>query len=197
MKIREGNERDARAVAHLHAAGISEGFLSSLGPRFLAGLYRCIARDESSILYVAVDDHGRVRGMIAGSEDTGALYRRFARREGIVAAITSVPRLLRRSRSVWETWRYGAGSADDLPPAELLSVAVDRDARRAGVGRRLFDALLEEFERREIAAVKVVVGGRNDDMVGLCHRAGFRDTTTISVHGTVPSKVLVWSPRSR
>jgi len=197
MNIRVGTDRDARAAAHLHAAGIGEGFLSSLGPRFLSGLYRSIARDERSLLYVGIDDHDRVVGMIAGTEDVHGLYHRFARREGIIAALTSAPRLLRRGRSVMETWRYGATNGTDLPAAELLSVAVAEGARRSGLGQQLFDVLLREFERRDVAPVKVVVGGRNDNMLRLCRRSGFADATTINVHGNAVSKVLVWSPPPR
>ena len=44
FSVRPGPRRDASAVASLHARLIAEGFLSSLGPRFLTRLYRRITR---------------------------------------------------------------------------------------------------------------------------------------------------------
>ena len=139
MTIRRGTHDEAREAARLHASSITEGFLPRLGPRFLAFLYQRIARDDRSFLFV--DDSGAagLDGMIAGTSDVGALYRRFAVRDGWAAALVAAPHIVRNLRPVVETWRYGRGADGDhdLPAAELLSVAVDDRARGRGVDHRL------------------------------------------------------------
>ena len=128
-------------------APITEGFLAALGPRFLAQLYRRVARGPDAFLLVAEgrtaegrtadggdgddgdDGDGAVRpplaGFLAGALDLRALYRRFALRHGLAAALPSLPRLVGALPQVWETVRHGAGPAADTAGAELLSVAVD------------------------------------------------------------------------
>ncbi len=199
MTIRAWTVYDAAAAAHLHATSITEGFLPTLGERFLTRLYRRIARDERSVLLVDVEG-GRVHGMIAGTEDVHALYKQFARRDGVVAGLVAAPRIARHARHVLETWRYGrAGTSDAvaLPPAELLAVAVAGDRRGAGTGHALVAALHREFTRRAVPAAKVVVGAGNEAALRLYERCGYREATTIAVHPETPSKVLVWSPSPR
>jgi ribosomal protein S18 acetylase RimI-like enzyme len=189
--------QDATAVARLHASSITEGFLPRLGPRFLSRLYRCIAGDPHSFLFIAEAEDGETSGMIAGTEDVHALYRRFLRRDGVIAAAVAAPRVLRNARAVLETWRYGRSEVDDLPTAELLAVAVDEGARGHGLGRALVAALNVEFERRGTAATKVVVGADNSGALQLYRGSGYREVTSIEVHQRVESKVLVWSPSPR
>ena len=197
MTIRRGTATDAREAARLHASSITEGFLPRLGSRFLTYLYKRIARDDQSFLFVADTGNGGLDGMIAGTSDVGALYRRFARHEGIAAATVAAPRIVRNLRPVFETWRYGRGADDDLPAAELLAVAVDDRARGRGVGHALVGELNGEFARRGTRAVKVVVGATNEGALRLYRACGYRDAATIEVHHDVSSKVLVWSPSSR
>src|SRR5258706_7932200 len=128
MNIRPATREETPVAARLHANSITEGFLSRLGPGFLARLYRRIVRDDHSFLFVAEHDNAIV-GMIAGTEDVSALYPRFARRDGVVAGIVAAPRLVRHAGAVLETWRYGGTDEAGLPSAELLAGAIDPVAR--------------------------------------------------------------------
>jgi ribosomal protein S18 acetylase RimI-like enzyme len=194
--IRAGTLNDTRRAAQLHASSITEGFLPRLGPRFLERLYRCVVKDNHSFLLVS-EDGGRVVAMIAGTEDVHALYKRFLRRDGVLAAVVAAPRVLRHARSVYETLRYGGSSTDELPPAELLAIAVEDAARGNGLGRALVDALNAEFARRGTPSSKVVVGAGNDAALRLYRASGYRDASTMEVHRDIPSQVLVWSPPAR
>ena len=69
---------DYRCVAKLHAASIDQGFLSTLGPRFLALLYRAIDESPDSVLILAREDD-QVVGFVAGTLDMGPVYRGLLR----------------------------------------------------------------------------------------------------------------------
>ena len=142
--IRPGSVADAGRAGDLHASQISGGFLSFLGPRFLARLYRRIVRRPSSFLLVA-EDHGQVVGFIAGSDDVRGFYRTFLLHDGFGAAVTTAPRLVRGWRRVLETLRHGTGTASGTGRGiELLAVAVDPDDQGRGIGADLVDAFLAQ-----------------------------------------------------
>lgn len=191
MIVRPGLERDAPAAARLHAEQIGEGFLSSLGPRFLTRLYRRIVRWPRAFLLVA-DEDGVVVGHAAATEDVGRLYRQFVLRDGLVAGAVAAPRLARRWRPVLETLRY-ASAHDQLPSAELLAVAVAAGSRGQGVGRALVTAANEELVRRGVDDARVVVAAANAPALALYRSAGFSPAASIRVHSGNSSEVLTWS----
>ena len=134
LTIRSGSEADAPTVAALHAGQITDGFLSFLGPGFLARLYRRIVRSPHSFLLVA-ESKGQVAGFIAGTADIGGLYRTFLWRDGPGAAIGVAGRLVRSWRRVIETLRHGSGDgAGRGDGVELLAVAVDPGGQGRGIG---------------------------------------------------------------
>jgi ribosomal protein S18 acetylase RimI-like enzyme len=200
VMVRLGTAADADAAARLHADLISEGFLAHLGPRFLRHLYRCVAQGPDSFLLMAdgtVDGTDRsglppVAGFLAGALDLRALYRRFALRQGFVAAFTSLPRLLTAFPRVWETLRHGVGAevSDDPSGAELLSIAVDPGWQGRHVGVHLVEGFLAEVERRGVAISQVVVGADNAPAVALYSRAGFRQVRTFELHRGTPSLLM-------
>lgn len=188
--VRAGSERDARVAARLHADEIAEGFLSSLGPRFLQLLYRRVVRSGGSFLLVA-EEGDAIVGHAAATEDVPRLYREFLRHEGVAAGAVAAPRLVRRWRSALETLRYPAVH-EDLPKAELLAVAVSSRSRGRGVGRALVAAANEELVRRGVRDARVVVANTNTAALRLYTSSGFCPSAEIRVHPDRPSQVLTW-----
>ena len=76
--------------------------------------------------------------------------------------------------------------------AELLSMAVEVDARGAGFGAELGVRFLDHMSQRGATEVRVVVGTDNATAAGLYRRLGFVDAATIEVHAGAESLVLVW-----
>jgi ribosomal protein S18 acetylase RimI-like enzyme len=189
--VRTGGLADVAAAARLHSEQIGEGFLSSLGPRFLARLYRRVVRWHRSFLLVAEED-GVVVGHAAATEDVAQLYRQFLRHDGLVAGLVAAPRLALRWRSALETLRYPSGH-DDLPPAELLAVAVDSSCRGRGIGKALVTAANEELARRGVDDARVVVAAHNQPAIALYLGSGYRPAAVTEVHASTPSRVLTWS----
>ncbi|MGH9293856.1 MAG: GNAT family N-acetyltransferase [Acidimicrobiales bacterium] len=196
LNYRLANHKDAGGLAELHARELPGSFLTSLGSGFLERLYETIVASEQSFAIVAVATDRRLAGFVAGTGDTGALYRRFLARRGAMASAAAISALVRSPRQALETLSYGSGrgrpATGTLPRAELLSLAVDPAWRRKGVGRGLVQAFQAEIGRRGAAASRVVVGSGNVAAISLYQGCGFRPVSSLEVHRGERSEVLVW-----
>jgi glycosyltransferase involved in cell wall biosynthesis/ribosomal protein S18 acetylase RimI-like enzyme len=193
--VRPARVGDAAAMARLHAAGMPDAFLPTLGHGFLTRLYRALATDPQAVALVAEDVDGVV-GFAAGVVSVGGFYRRFARRHGVAAALAAAPRLARPgvARRLLETVRYPAqagGSREPLPDAELLSIAVAPGRRSGGTGRLLAEGLLHGLAERGAEEIKVVVAAANGGANRFYAKVGFRHAGEHSVHQGTPSNVWI------
>jgi len=190
--VRPATATDAAAAARLHAAQISEGFLSLLGPGFLTRLYRRIVRTTDSFLLVAQID-GRVVGFVAGSGDVGALYRSFLLHDGVPAGLGAARQLAVGWRRAVETLRHGSdGGVGRGRGTELLAIAVDPGEQGSGIGGALVDSFLAEVGRRGGRSAFVVVASRNDGAVRLYERGGFVYGDRVELHAGTSSLLLQW-----
>jgi ribosomal protein S18 acetylase RimI-like enzyme len=187
VTLRPGLRRDAAAAASLHVELISEGFLSSLGPRFLGSLYGRIARSEGSFLLIA-ESEGAPVGFIAGSVALRRLYRSFLVRDGVAASVSAPVRLVTALPRVLETLRHGGGGEET--GGELLAVAVDPRWRGRQVGRRLVEAFLDEVAHRDMGSAHVVVGADNAAAIAMYRRSGFTPARTIEMHRGTTSLLM-------
>ena len=83
---------DALAIARLHAESIATGFLSTLGNNFLMRLYRDMARTPGSVVFVARNEEDSILGFVAGTIDTGKMYKRILLCRGWLYCIMLLPR---------------------------------------------------------------------------------------------------------
>ena len=129
--VRVATLADVPHLARLHGEAIDTGFLPRLGAGVMERLYTALVGWDDAVVLVA-DGAWRPVGFVAGVVDTAAFYRHFFRSHGAGAGLSALPRLIRPSvlRRAWETLRYG-GDDDHGFPAELLSMAVDYQVRRA------------------------------------------------------------------
>jgi ribosomal protein S18 acetylase RimI-like enzyme len=179
MVLRTGTSADAAAAAALHASQIDEGFLASLGPRFLGRLYRRVPRVPGSFLLV-LETEGRAVGFLAGSVHVRALYKEFLVRDGARAVFDCAGHLVRSPRHVFETLRHGTSS--ERGEAELLAVAVDPEMRGLGGGNTLVEGFLTEVARRGRATADVVVAAGNIPAIALYRRKGFVVVESFELH---------------
>jgi glycosyltransferase involved in cell wall biosynthesis/ribosomal protein S18 acetylase RimI-like enzyme len=202
--VRPARVGDAAAMARLHADGMPDAFLPTLGPRFLARLYRALAADPEAVALVAEGADGVV-GFAAGVPSVGGFYRRFGRGHGPAAALAAAPRLVRPgvARRLLETVRYPAtevagngNGVGRLPDAELLSIAVAPGYRAGGTGRALADGVLSGLAGRGVDHIKVVVGAANQGANRFYAKVGFSPAGHLTVHQGTPSIVWIRSCRS-
>jgi ribosomal protein S18 acetylase RimI-like enzyme len=189
--IRFATVEDATRLAHLHTERISEGFLASLGPTFLASLYRRVARSDNAFAVVAEDERDVIT-FCAAAENVRRFYAEFMTRDGVIAGLRSAPRLIRAVPHVLETLRYPS-TTGALPQAEILAVVADQRIAGQGYASRVLHYALEELTRRGCETAKVVAGADNSSALRLYERCGFATTQSISIHDDIPSEVLVWA----
>jgi ribosomal protein S18 acetylase RimI-like enzyme len=192
MTLRFATDSDVSAIATLHAARISEGFLVTLGPGFLRRLYRRMLRSPGAFVLV-VDEAGerapkRVCGFIAVAGDTRALYREFI----LPAGIAATPGIVRAPGAVWETFRYGMRGREHAAGAEVLSTAVAADCGGRGFATSLVRAAVEELRRRGTASARVVTAVGNLAAVKAYEGGGFHAVGLEEVHRGVAQQLLVW-----
>jgi len=186
-------------VAELHATGINQGFLSSLGVDFLALLYEAIDSSDDAILLVEYD-RGRVLGFVSGAASLGPIYKALLRRpvrliSTLWPVLLSPVKLLRILELMMHTLRYFDREPEldsmTLPKFELISISVSSDERRSGVALRLYEALKEAAAERGFDAFKIVVGEQLDSAHKFYTRMGATPVSQTAVHGNDASIIYV------
>lgn len=123
-------------------------------------MYESIDESDSATLLVEERD-GKVIGFVTGANGMGPIYIGMLRRWFylVPALLPSLcyPRRLWRILEILRYSRKGASQAD-LPAYELLSIAVDPDARGGAISERLYTGLMANCRERNIPAFKIVVG---------------------------------------
>ncbi|EDM69904.1 acetyltransferase [Roseobacter sp. AzwK-3b] len=182
-----------RQVARLHAARIDQGFLSSLGVRFLTVLYRAIDRSDSAVLIVQRDGSD-VIGFVSGGIGMGPIYKQMLR--DCPALILSLVHVVLRPRKLWGIIEILLRGGDDgleceLPRAELFSIAVALDARGGDVAKRLYTALCMHFRQQDIPAFRIVVGEALLPAHRFYAKMGAEPAASLRVHYNAGSTVYV------
>ena len=182
----------AAEVARLHISGIDRGFLSRLGPRFLADLYRAINQGKWGFMFVALDEEGRLGGYVCGATSVRCLYRSVLLRCGWRYTGTAVKYLLDwpTLRGIVESVAYPVRTGDKYPDAELLSIVVREDLRGASLATDLLAVILTELGTRGCQKVRLIVGAELARANAYYVKNGFKQVGTILSHGRL-SNVLV------
>lgn len=183
-----------RAVARLHARGITEGFLSTLGLEFLSRLYAGIDHAPDCGVILAARD-GDILGFVSYSKDTRECYRCVIRANWPRLVWALIPRLFRLSiyRKLGETLSYPRRKRHPLTEddtdrcagirPELLSMAVDESTRGTGVGKALVLQLDDVMSGFGVPGYYVVTHGSDTRSNGFYQSCGFMRTREFFSHG--------------
>ena len=178
-------------VANLHIKTMKEGFLPTLGPKFLTLMYRCIDEAEFSTLIVEYDED-TLAGFVSGTLGTSSLYKEMMRHP-IALLLSIFPAILSlgKIKRIAEILIHMRGKERTyFSPAELLTICVDEEYRRRGVAVRLYKELLVFFESREVPRFTIVVG-KSLEANGFYLMQGARVAGQVSVHLDAISNVFV------
>lgn len=133
-------------VAKIHIEELKQGALIHLGIDGLSLLYQEIILIPRAGLWLAIENN-KVLGFVSGCADTRSTYYRLFLRSGIKLAFFFLGNAL-RSHSLGKFIKIilypFRGGNWEIPPqinrpahAELLTIAVSKDAHRRGIGRML------------------------------------------------------------
>ena len=188
-RIRRAEPADSLAIAGLHLRQIPWGLLAQLGVPFVATFYQALLASPQGFAFVAERD-GRIVGFASGVLDWRGFYREFLRRHLTLAVRVFLAGFRRgRWRRLLETSRYAASGT--LPPAELISIALEPEARGSGISGELVRHVLTEFAGRHVLAVRVTAGGENTPANRLYERMGFRLHSFMEIHPGETAAVYV------
>ncbi len=187
------DEKILRQVAKLHKEAISTGFLPTLGEEFLFCLYKAISLSDKAVLLVDVEN-GEVRGFVAGSLEFGDI-KRILLKECKYTLLKVLVKLLLNPKRLFkflETYRYtGQAEELDLPPAELLSIAVKPSYRKRGIATNLYKALTDYMERWGVDKFKIVVGEKLQGAQKFYEKMGAKKVKEFELHKGEKSFVYI------
>lgn len=180
-----------RQVAALHVASIDQGFLATLGVRFVSLLYESLDSSGQHVLLIE-EREGQVAGFVTGGRGMGPIYKRMLR-SPFRLGVSLLPSLVRPRRiaRILEILRYGRSSDHGLPEAELLSIAVDPSFRGQGVAELLYGRLVAYFRDDGVDAFRITVGEGLAPAHRFYQRMGAEPVSRIEVHQGETSVVYV------
>ena len=173
-------------VAELHTKNLDQGFLSTLGPKFLFLMYRAIDECEASVLIVENDPSGVAKGFVTGAEGMRSIYHQMLK--SLPALIVALLPSLLNPIKVWrilEILLHSKHSAEkqNLPSYELLSIAVRPDHRGQGVSERPDSGLINHCRSRGIHSFRIIVGENLHPAHRFYQRMGAHVVGDVQVHG--------------
>ena len=185
MEIRAMRPEDAHMAALLHMEGQPGTVLTALGEHFLTALYAKLCRSSHGIGFVATDGD-QVMGIIAGTTDTHALFRELILKEGLSLSMPVAAQLVRKPGlffRVLQTFAYPNKLEAQPGEAEFLFIGVSSQARRHGLGSRMFQALVAECQRRGATGLKSTVDASNPHANAFHVKWGFEITNHFDLYG--------------
>jgi ribosomal protein S18 acetylase RimI-like enzyme len=181
--------------ARLHIQEIPNGFLPTFGVGVLSHLYQHIAESDKSFLIVA-SRGGKVCGFICGTYGTGSILKSFVFRKLLWIAVPVAIRLLKPGvlKRTVETIKFPVGeAAGEWPGSEILNFCVSRNHQGEGIGKLLFQASCDEFDRKDVSRISIVTGEDQISARRFYVSAGAVKVGDINVHGSICSQVYIYT----
>ncbi len=157
------SNNELRQVAKLHEKELNTSFLAQLGADFLFYLYKSINECIETELIIAKENDA-VTGFITGAISLKPIYIHLIKNYFFRASFRLLPHLfnISKAKKIIEILSYSKNEEEtntiDTPKAELLSIAVKRKHRGAGIAQQLFLKLSERFKESGHGSFKIIVG---------------------------------------
>lgn len=173
-----------RKVAQIHSLCINQGFLPTLGIRFLTLLYEAIDADQNSVLFVNIID-GEIVGFVAGGRGMKSIYIEMIKRfPKLLIALIPVVFSPSKLKYIVDILLIGRekNTAANRPTAELFSIAVLDNARGRGIAGDLYKSLAQHFTENCEDSFGIVVGDNLLSAHKFYLRMGAIPVAQISIH---------------
>ncbi|MFQ5575536.1 MAG: GNAT family N-acetyltransferase [Anaerolineae bacterium] len=194
ISIQPLQPQHAAAAARIHRLSQEGTFLTALGGGFLTVLYEEMSRSKHSLAFVALA-RNEVIGFVVGTLSTGAIFKEVALKRPFRLGWLVLRRALKRPRLLWQaaqTLAYPVQANHPLPPAELLSLALEPRWRNRRIGSALVSHLYAAMRRAGVAQLAVTVDAANGGALRFYARHGFKQVGTSEMYGR-KMEHLVWT----
>lgn len=179
---------ELRQAAQIQIQELPEGFLSSLGEKPLALIFRHVAESQFGLMVLAVDNETNcVVGYVFGAIHTGKLYKDFLMKRTLVALRYFLPKLLSwtRIKKAFETLLYPAKKGtvqNSFPKSELLDLAVTHTYHGTGVAQYLFTAFVDLCKSKGIRSFVIPTTEGLDRAHRFYEKMGAKRVGVVEVH---------------
>ena len=189
MRICLADKKDAVHIARIHLREINQGFLSSLGEKFLIKLYEAMILSKNSFVVIAKKNN-QIIGFISGSVNARKFYKYFLKKYFFQVLFVLLLKIT-NFKKIFETLKYSREN-QNLPQAELLSAAVKKEYQGKGVAQKIFRMFVQEMQKQGIKKFKVVVGENLPRAVRFYEKVGFKYHASVSIHQNKLSKIYIY-----
>lgn len=146
-------KKDITQVVRIHQQELS-GFLSDLGDDFLKKFYQT-SLDIPEMHTIVEKENEQIIGFVTYATSVKGLYFRVVCKDILGFAwlflkyfVTHIDKVIK----VFQAFTY-PGFREDIP--ELLTIVVDRNYQRRGIGRRLFAQVAKEIAKKGYREFKI------------------------------------------
>lgn len=181
--IRELRKSDALAAARIHYNNFENAFFCELGEKFMQIIYEEIASSDQAFGFVFEDEEG-IRGFVTGTYDADNFFSSIYKKRFMDLGISVGKAILRKPlliSKVMQTLFYSKNESNIK--AELISIAVDKKARKKGLGRKLFLSLVDKYKHKNIRGFKLIVDKDNKEANIFYKNIGFVKDKAFEMYG--------------
>jgi ribosomal protein S18 acetylase RimI-like enzyme len=157
IRVRPMSPNDIDAVVKLQLAFLEGSIVTELGDGFLQHFHRAALAHDSVRALVASDAAGRVLGFVQASTNVHAFNSEVTKQ--VALRLGRALMHPKRWRLMPKFVRHAISAHEPQPSihAELLLLVVDASVRRHQIGRRLVDALEQDFASAYVVLYRVAV----------------------------------------
>ena len=188
MNIELAKNKDAKEITRIHKQEIASGFLSSLPLKFLEKTYFSVIEND---FCVTAKENNEIIGFIAGTANIENLYHYFFRKYFFISLFILAPKVF-NFKKIFETIFY-VRKKEELPSAELLTIAVKKDFRGQGISKKMLEFFISEMNKRGVKEFKVLVGGNLKPAISFYEKNNFKFLKEIEVHGKEKSRIYIYN----
>lgn len=195
ISIVKAQNRHIEGMARCHVASFPGEFMTLIGKRFIKGFYKYYIASQNSIVIVAVNEHDKVVGLVAGGNPE--LRKRFTVTRvplyvfdicmGAIINANCRTRLLQHLngafRKIPAKLRLATAPAVVEEPPEdpagtwssLLSVCTSPDCCGRGIGSRLMEEFRKQSEDLGYKTIRLSVHLDNEPAIALYTKCGWKE----------------------
>lgn len=146
---------DIDQVARLHSEELP-GFLSELGEGFLKKFYKS-SLSIPEMFTIVEAQNGQVLGFVTGAVRTKSLNKKIIFKDMAGFGISLLRYFITHPSGIFRIFKIFTypGFSDDGP--EILTIAVAKKWQGKGIGRKLFQEIAREFQKKGIRSFRISV----------------------------------------